>query len=397
MKTVGIVAEYNPFHNGHLYQIQKVKEHLSPDFIVVVMSSNFSQRGEPTCLSQLERTRLALLSGASLVIELPTVFSSASAEHFATAAIKSLHALGIIDHIVFGAECDDLKKLENLANYLVKESREYKKSLKEELKTGSSFPVARANALKSAGLDSDLFLGSNNILAIEYLKALKRLNSTIAPYVLKRVGPGFNSDEISETFSSATHIRKKIAEDYFQAIQSFVPDYTYKALTQNPLNFLDTYSDILFYRLRTMNREELRKIHEIKEGIENRILERAPDCKTISELLERLKCKRYPYSSLSRMVLNILLNITTKDFKAFEKGFPRYIRVLGFRKQDEQIWKALKTNAKASLVTNLGDFLKDCKKESRRLLQKEMIYSNLYHLKTDRLMNAELTQKLMVL
>lgn len=214
MKITGIIAEYNPFHNGHRYQIQKARQITGADYVIVVMSGNFTQRGTPALIDKYSRAKMALMGGADLVLELPVCFATGSAEYFASGAIALLNQLGCVDSICFGSECGDIVPLKNLAQALVHETDDYKKILKSKLKSGSTYPVAR-NAALAETLDGfipyDMILGfPNNILGIEYIKALIRQNSPIEPFTNKRIGSDYHSYKLADAFSSAISIRQSL-------------------------------------------------------------------------------------------------------------------------------------------------------------------------------------------
>ena len=217
MKVLGIVAEYNPFHNGHMYHIEQSKKLTGCDYVVCVMSGNFIQRGEPAIINKFARTEIALNSGVDLVVELPVPFSMSSAEYFAFGAVKLLDSLGIVDCISFGSEHGEVNELLSIAKLLCEEPEEFKQYLTAELKAGLSFPAARQNAIEQYFSDKalqesihELLSSSNNILGVEYLKALIRLNSKIKPYTVKRVSNAYNEKHLTGSISSATAIRRSI-------------------------------------------------------------------------------------------------------------------------------------------------------------------------------------------
>ena len=233
-KVVGIIAEYNPFHNGHSYHIQNTKVLTGADFVVAVMTGNFTQRGNTSVVDKWEKTKMALNGGADLVIELPTIYSISSAENFANGAIKILNTLGIVDSISFGMEADDISTLNNISNVLYMEPPEYKAILEHELSKGSSFPKARENALMMYLNDikryANVLKGSNNILAIEYLKALKKQKSNLVPIGVKREKVYYNSTKIIDEYASATGIRNLLLHNQLEEVRKVVPAKTYNLL-----------------------------------------------------------------------------------------------------------------------------------------------------------------------
>ncbi|MCQ2749832.1 MAG: nucleotidyltransferase family protein [Clostridia bacterium] len=402
MVVAGIIAEYNPFHNGHLHQIERVKEKLNPDYIIVALGNNFSQRGEPSILDKFDKTTIALEMGVDLVLEIPQMFSCASAEYFAKAGVNVLNNTGIVTHLCFGAETDDGELIIEIAKLLTNEPAKYKKLLKEELSKGVNFPVARCNALTNF-FDGDpaikeILSGSNNILAIEYIKELIRLKSTITPYLIQRKGPGFNSSEIIDNISSATNIRNLIFEG--KDVSSFVPEITNNFIKgQDRILDIDNYFPIFHYNLITQSDEDLREINEVREGIEKTLFKKSKDNILISEIIEASKSKRFTYTGISRIITNIILGITKKDF---EEGIPmlkEYIRILGFREKSEKLVSCIyNSNKKMTVIMNVNKFLRESKnKKLKAFIEKEMRYNNIYHINLDNKVNSDLTQKMIVL
>ena len=230
-RVLGIIAEYNPFHNGHLYQIQKAKEQTNADYVVAVMSGNFVQRGNTSIVNKWAKAEMALQNGVDLVIELPTIYSISSAENFAEGAIKILDSLGIVDSLCFGTETSDIAALNNIANILYEEPKEYVTILNHELKKGLSFPKARENALMMVLNDikryANILSGSNNILAIEYLKALKKLKSSMTPVAIQRKNVYYNDEQIVDEFASSTAIRKLATRQQYDEIRKVMPTNAY--------------------------------------------------------------------------------------------------------------------------------------------------------------------------
>ncbi|MDR2167605.1 MAG: nucleotidyltransferase family protein, partial [Clostridiales bacterium] len=221
-KTCGIIAEYNPFHNGHKFHLEAAKRESSAENIVVVMSGNFVQRGEPAIICKFVRARAALLGGADIVLELPINFATASAEGFARGAVYILEKSGIIDALAFGCENNDLGILSEIANFLVNETEDFKAALRANLRQGKSFPVARAAALEQ--FSQEVLVAPNNILAIEYLKALRKFNSAIVPFGVARKGVGHHGKELVGSFASASALRREILAGNVDSLAAFMPD-----------------------------------------------------------------------------------------------------------------------------------------------------------------------------
>ena len=359
-KRIGIIAEYNPFHNGHLYQIQKAKELTGADTVIAVMSGNFTQRGETSLVNKFEKTKIALQNEVDMVTELPTIYSISSAENFALGGIKILNEIGNIDYLVFGIEEDNLQELQAIADVLVNENDEFKRIIKEELDKGNSYPKAREIALKkvlSSENVEDIMQKSNNILAIEYLKALKITNSRIKPFAIKRKNSMHHDKNINENYASGTYIRKLFIENNFDEISKVVPQYTYERLSElkshgTYVTSINDFSDIVIYKIRTMTKEEISQIADVNEGLENSIKLASTTCKTIDEIIDKVSTKRYTKTRISRILTYILLNITKSDMEQSKNNDP-YIRVLGINKKCEEI---LSTINDSKLITSLKKF-----------------------------------------
>ena len=359
-KRIGIIAEYNPFHNGHLYQIKKAKELTGADTVIAVMSGNFTQRGETSLVNKFEKTKIALQNEVDMVIELPTIYSISSAENFALGGIKILNEIGNIDYLVFGIEEDNLQELQAIADVLVNENDEFKSKIKTELDKGNSYPKAREITLKKVLLSEnmkDIMQKPNNILAIEYLKALKITNSRIKPFAIKRKNSMHHDNNINENYASGTYIRKLFIENNFDEISKVVPKYTYERLSElkshrTYVTSINDFSDIVIYKIRMMTKEEISKIADVNEGLENSIKLASTTCKTIDEIIDKVSTKRYTKTRISRILTYILLDITKSDMEQSKKNDP-YIRVLGINKKCEEILSTINNN---KLITSLKKF-----------------------------------------
>lgn len=329
MKICGIVAEYNPFHNGHLYQIKKA----NADITVAVMSGNFVQRGLPACWNKRTRAKYATDNGIDLVLELPVDFAVASAERFAFGGVYILDALGCIDTICFGAE-DSLSELKKTAEIIISTDM---KGILESLPEDVPYHVARATAIN----DNGILKKPNNILAVEYLKALKKLNSPLSPLVIERQGAGYNDIVPKDGFASATYLRGALKNgNYEQFMPLPIPGDT--ALDAN------SFFTLLIYRLL---QNDLKDIAEVREGIENRIVKYAQTAKNFDELLDGIKTKRYTRTAISRMLIQSLLNIKKQDLAPF----PQYARVLAATEKGCELLKIAKKTSKIPIITKGAD------------------------------------------
>lgn len=391
-KRIGIIAEYNPFHNGHLYQIQKAKELTGADTVITVMSGNFTQRGDTSLINKFEKAKIALQNEVDMVIELPTIYSISSAENFALGGVKILNEIGNIDYLVFGIEEENLEKLQAIADVLVNEDDEFKRNIKEELDKGNSYPKAREMALKkvlSSENVENIMQKPNNILAIEYLKALKTTNSKIKPFAIKRKNTMHNDENINENYASGTYIRKLFIENNFNEIKKVVPKYTYERLLElknhgNYVTSINDFSDIVIYKIRTMTKEEISQIADVNEGLENSIKLASTTCKTIDEIIDKVSTKRYTKTRISRILTYILLDITKSEMEQ-SKNANQYIRVLGINKKCEGILKTINND---KLITSLKKFEEN--NGENQLLNIDKKATEIYTIKYLKLVQANL-------
>ena len=395
-KVVGIIAEYNPFHNGHLYHLLQAKDLAQADYVVAVISGNFTQRGDTSIVDKWTKAYMAICGGCDLVLELPTVYSISSAENFASGAIKILDSLKIVDSIAFGAEASDLATLNNIANVLYTEPRGYTNILTHELQKGISFPSARENAILMYLNDikryANILNSPNNILAIEYLKALKTQKSNMNPIMVKRSKVYYNDDRIVDDFASATAIRKLIKRREYEDLRKVVPRSTYKILSRqirdgNIVLGLENFEKEIIYTLRKMSIREIANLPDVSEGLENLIKNSADNCNDMSKLIANIKSKRYTQTRIQRILLYALLGIDKKMMEDSKKVTP-YVRVLGFtNKGKELISEINKRNSKINMITSVKKFIEKNNKPSNRtimqMLQKDIFATDVYTLGFD--------------
>ena len=379
MKLVGLIAEYNPFHNGHQYHIEKALEITGADAAIVVMSGDFMQRGTPAIMPKHLRAEAALKSGASLVLELPVCYATGSAEFFAYGAISILDKLGCVDSICFGSECGNIKVLQDLAKIIHEEPKLYKDSLNEHLRRGNSFPLARQMAMKDylKSNVADAILGEpNNILGIEYLKALYRLGSKIKPYTIQRISSHYHDVHLQEAYSSASAIRRAINEQDKLDWNRQVPDSCISLYQRNhqlryPV-YANDFSLLLKYKLLSETRDTLLQYMDVSEELANRILNQLNHFQNFNQFCELLKTKEITHSRISRALIHILLNIKTCDYIEIP-----YARMLGFRKEDVKILSFIKEFSKIPLISKLSGDLNLSDQESK-MLEQDIYASNLY-------------------
>lgn len=366
MKTVGLITEYNPFHNGHAYHIEKAKMLTGADRVIVVMSGDFVQRGAPAVIPKHLRAESALLSGASLIIELPVCFATGSAEYFAQGSISLLNQLGCIDSICFGSECGDLHLLKEIAQILADEPIEYQTALKQALKEGASFPAARQEALNIySDKYSEILASPNNILGIEYLKALAKIHSKMEPFTIKRIGAGYHDMDIDGQFSSATAIRSDIYQlaDVNSSseslplthIQTQVPSSCHELMKKNyqtryPVK-ADDFSLLLKAKLLSETAGSLSHYLDMSPELANRILRLRNDYLSFEQFCDLLKTKELTRSRISRSFIHVLLGIT-KDWLTAMKAPAPYARILGFRRDHADLLGILKRTSDIPLITS---------------------------------------------
>ena len=391
MKTVGIIAEYNPFHNGHLYQLKKAKEITGADFAVVVMSGDFTQRGTPAVFDKYTRCRLSLLAGADLCIELPVVYATASAELFAKGAVSLLSALGV-DALCFGSECGEIAPLREIASLLFAEPPAYKEALNKALKEGLSFPSARAVAVRKcahagslSGVDaaaSDVLASPNNILGIEYLKALLALEKNgqhaPVPYTIKREGDGYLSHTLSEeSFCSAMALLKGIAEENPDLLR-YVPEsirqeFADTCQTKSAL-CADDFSGMLFYKLLSEKNSGYDAYLDVSSDLSDKIRKNLASFTTFSAFCEgSLKSKDITLTRVYRSLLHILLSIKKEDLPAAAP----YARILGFREASIEVFGCL-SKENVPLLSRLKDASSLLSPEALSCLSKDIFAAHLY-------------------
>lgn len=389
-RVLGIIAEYNPFHNGHLYQIEEAKKQTGADYVVAIITGNFTQRGNTSLVNKWVKTDMALQSGVDIVIELPTVYSISSAENFAEGAIKILDSLKIVDTLCFGTETADFAALNNIANVLYNEPKEYVSLLNHELGKGVSYPKARESALMMYLNDikryANILSGSNNILAIEYLKALKKLKSSIRPFSVQRKKVYYNDERIVDEFASSTAIRKLVSRQQYDEVRKVIPTSSYMLLKEEirkgnfVLDILKFEKEIL-YNLRKMTISEIAELQDVTEGLEHVIKNAANSCNSILDLMDMVKSKRYTQTRIQRILLYALLGITKKDMSNARKVTP-YVRVLGFNKNGrEMLSEICKENRRINMITSVKKFEElNLNKTLKEMLDKDIFATNVYTL-----------------
>ena len=389
MKTVGIIAEYNPFHNGHAYQIAKAKELTGADYCIVIMSGNFMQRGIPAIMDKFLRTQAALTCGADLVLELPVHYATACAEYFALGAIAILDRLGVTDYLCFGSECGNLHALTMLSDTLTSESADFKALLKQHLKAGYSYPKARSDALSATAPQLmeylDILRFPNNVLGLEYLKAIHGRNSKIEPLTISRKGSDYHDACLNSAFSSALAIRESITlREDIHFIKEQVPADVYEIMQQNYLKTFPILSDdlslLLPYKLIQELENGYTKYFDIDSHFSDRIISCLPSYTGYHAFCETLKSKNTTYTKVSRSLLHILLNIYQTDMDSFRADdFVYYARILGFKKEANPLLSAIKSNSSIPFISKLADADELISSENgQKMLHQDIQASHIY-------------------
>ena len=391
MKTVGIVAEYNPFHNGHAYQIAMAKKMTGADYCIVVMSGDFVQRGTPAIMDKYIRAQSALENGADLVLELPVYYAASSAEYFASGAVALLDKLGVTDTLCFGSECGDVNVLSALAEALLDETPQFKKILQQQMKTGATYPQARNHALSVTAphLTSALHVlqSPNNILGLEYIKAIKRRQSRIRPYTLNRLGAGYHIAALESSYSSALAVRESISiKEDISYIKDQIPPSVYDAMEKAfgrtfPI-LPDDLSALLPYKLMLECDSDYTSYLDIDESFSDRLANILPSYTDHASFCEQLKTKNMTYTRVSRNLLHILLNIYKADMDSFcKEDYGYYVRMLGFRKEAEPLLGLIKEHSEIPLLSKLANADSVINQTNgKKMLAADIRSSNIYSL-----------------
>ena len=385
MVTVGIIAEFNPFHKGHQYIIEKAKKITGADNVVVVCSGNYVQRGEPAIYDKTIRTKAALANGVDAVFELPVYYSTASAETFARAGVSFLTQLNCVDYLCFGCEAENTKLLPIIADVLEKEPDEYKKYLKEKLQKGQTFPEARENAImKYFAQNNDIsqqelkltIKASNSILAIEYIKAIKYFNSPLKPVVIKRVGAEFSSLDITDEYVSASAIRNQI--ELGNDIINYIPSNTAKYAQDIKPIFMRDF-DLIFGEALLSNKK-YDTFYDISEFFSNRIIKNKSTYTDIEHFILQIDSKNYTKAYISRSILHILLNLKDDDIReAIDHNYFTSARLLGINR-NSNLLSSINDNSNIPIISKLSDYYNESSGLDKKMLEISIQADELYRL-----------------
>lgn len=391
MAVLGIVAEFNPFHNGHQYLLKQAKDQIQPSAVICVMSGHFTQRGEPAMCSKWARAEMALQAGIDLVIELPFCFAARSAYYFARGALLTLHQTGVVSHIAFGSESGRLDSLTSVAQLLAAETEAYRSLLKSHLAQGLSFPVARSRAIQKVLPDPEvesLLRGSNNILGIEYLHVILEEKLPLVPITIRRQGPTYHSTEL-DAYASASAIRQAAGnEALYQLISPTMPLLSWDIMQREvaigcaPVLSNALEQSILF-SLRRIAKADLAKIYEITEGLENRIKDAARTCTTLDSVRHRIKSKRYSLTRIDRVLLYALLSLSKVQIDSFDRTGPQYLHILGFSSKGQKILQSVKNKSSLEVLSRGKDVarvLNDSDHPAAQMLALDVLATDIYSL-----------------
>ena len=340
MRAVGLVTEYNPFHNGHLHHLRQSLRMTGADASVAVMSGHFLQRGEPALVDKWVRTEMALAAGVDLVFELPFAFACNSAPHFAMGAVQSLNALGVLDSLCFGSEAGDLAQLDKVASVLVERQDELARLTAARLRDGVSYPVARSSVVAGFLPETppDILASPNNILGIEYLKALRSSGSRLVPYTIKRLGAGYHDTDVTSQVASATGIRQMIAAG--KGVDSWLPKACRKTLNEALQAGRHLDAGRLFIALQShllQESEVLRDVYLVDDGIDRRISLAALQAGSFADLVAEVKSRQWTQTRIQRILMYLLLQVKATEMQAFLQVGPLYLRLLGSSERGRKI------------------------------------------------------------
>ena len=365
MKAIGIIAEYNPFHNGHLYHLSKVKELYPNHVIVLVMSGNFTQRGDVSIIDKWKKTEIAKKAGIDLIVELPFPFATQSADYFSYGAITILEYLQV-EKVIFGSESNNIQDLETIVDAQLN-NEDFDKLVKIYSKFGHNYPTALSLALKD--LTNKSITTPNDLLGISYIKAIKKNNYKIIPETIQRTS-SYHDEELIE-HSSATAIRKALKEK--KDVSNYLPEITTSYLTN--LHFIEDYFPLLKYKILT--EEDLSIYQTVDEGIDKALKKEILNASSYEDLINKLKSKRYTYNKITRMLLHILCGFTKE--KATQFKTISYIRILGFNEQGQKYLSTIKKIVPVPLISKIN-------RHKDPMLEYELQTTNIYSL-TDTLEN----------
>lgn len=340
MRIVGLITEYNPFHNGHRHHLLESLRLTGADASVAVMSGHFLQRGEPALIDKWQRAQMALSAGIDLVLELPFAFACNSAPHFALGAVQSLNALGVVDALCFGSEAGELKSLERVAQVLVDEAETIAAETAVRLRQGHSYPVARTEALAEIApeLNAEILGAPNNILGFEYLAALRKTSSSLQPFTIQRLGVDYHSTDVAGSIASATGIRKKLAAG--EEVASLMPGPCWNLLQGALAGGRVLDHEKLFTVLQAFllqEPEHLQGYYQVTDGLDKRLVEAAMTANSYVELAATIKSRHWTLTRIQRILSYVLLKVSSDEMAAYLLSGPLYLRLLGASEKGRKV------------------------------------------------------------
>jgi predicted nucleotidyltransferase len=381
MRVVGIIAEYNPLHNGHVYHLERARSQSNADYCIVVLSGNFVQRGEAACTDKFSRAAWALRGGADLVLELPSLYAISPAERFAAGGVRTLSGTGVVTDLAFGCESPDLQTLYQISDIIVSEPPALQEAIKKHLALGKSFPRARFDALAEYGVPQNMLSAiaqPNNILAVEYLNSIRKYAETIEPLPIERVGTGYHSEEIAGEFASATAIRKAMIEGRSDILNT-MPNFVGGPLLYDEQFIIpqEALSEVMLYAIRRMTVTQIAELPDVGEGFENVLYRAVRQARTLGEFYELIKTKRYTLARCRRVAACALLGITKEQVKKIV--FSRegsYLKVLGFHKKARPLLSEIAKNKTVPLILRNSD-LDECPAFVRQNVETDMLSTDI--------------------
>lgn len=387
MNVVGIIAEYNPMHNGHVYNIKKAKELSKADYVVIIMSGGFTEQGNIACINKMDRAKMAIENGADMVLELPTIYAISSAERFAFGAVNILNSLGIITHLAFGAESDNICDLEKIATTYLNHKEEIVTLTKEYTKEGINSADAYSKALSNfLDINSADFSLPNNILAIEYIKALLALKSKIKPVLVHRELSFHNDTKVANCseFASSTSIRNLLCDTSFTneqkllKLQNVVPKNTYEYIKDKKINMNENIWNVLKFEITKLNIEGLKNIQEVTEGLEYKLYKQALICNSYEDFIFAIKSKRYTLSKIKRICIYILLGITKENYSILNTV--NYARVLKVKESSNNLLSIISNSKNNILITKItDDIISTFDAQTKASIKLDILANNLFN------------------
>lgn len=359
MKACGLVVEYNPFHHGHLYHLEKAKQISSSDLTIAIMSGSFLQRGEPAMIDKFHRTKAALDQGVDIVLELPYAYAVQSSQLFAKGAILTLDAIGV-DAVCFGSEVGEIDPLIEHLQFMKKHEAQFDAALQAHLQEGMSYPKAASLAYEKIGLHKHPITSPNNILGFHYIKTILEENISMQPYTIKRIANDYHDKNIHGAIASATSIRTSLlANKDTKQISHTLPDASLQSIEDyldltNTLHDWEAYFPFLYYKIRTSKVSELSQIHLMEEGLENRVIKQINKAHSFSSLLEHLNTNRYTNARLQRALTHLLTNTSKEEIEVFLNQSLPYVRLLGMNKQGQAYLQEKKKEIKLPILSKLN-------------------------------------------